>query len=80
MKLFVWNNPYPVTYGSSLLIAIAENENQAREVITSSVTFNEFGATNSRHSRGYPADMVAKLGPPLRVVDTPCAELHEWKE
>ena len=32
MKMFFWNNPYKVTYGGSVLFAIAETEEAARKL------------------------------------------------
>lgn len=74
MKLFVWANPYGVSYGTSMVFAVAETEDQAREIIQSApaYTYAEFSGNN------VPRNMV--LGPPLRVVDCPCAEWHEWSE
>lgn len=78
MKLFVWADPYTIPYGSSLLIAVAETVEEAREAASSrSVTYS-YGkhkqGTNNRH------DAAADLGEPTRVVDIPCAEWHEWEE
>lgn len=74
MKLFVWNNPYSVFYGSSLVFAVAETEEQARQIAKQSAayTFGEYG--NFKHVQ----DM--KLGEPIRVLEPPCAEWHEWSE
>lgn len=73
MKLYVWSNPYPVSYGSSMVFAIAESEEQAREIAKTApcYSFNEYDNGKA------PQD---KLGKPIRVVDLPCAEWHEWRE
>lgn len=75
MKLFVWNNPYRVSYGGSLLYAVAESEEAAREMIarpTPRYAYGEYAET--------PLNFLPDLGPPTRVVDVPCAELYEWSE
>lgn len=73
MKLFVWSNPYPVSYGSSMVVAVAETVEQARELAKSAprYTYNEF-----HQGDGY----WVTLGEPTRIVDLPCAEWHEWSE
>ena len=69
MKLFVWSNPYDVPWGHSLLIAIAENVDAAREQAKHGLHYSDVAA---------PTDVV--LGEPDRVVDLPCAEWYEFSE
>lgn len=73
MKLYIWNDPYAVSYGSSYLCVVANSEEEAREVArgTKTLTFGEY-EKNCR----LPDD----LGPPTRVLETPCAEVIEWSE
>ncbi len=73
MKLYVWANPYKVRYGSSMVFAIAESLEAAKQ--------------QARHGDGYSygefsnaAPTNTELGEPTRVVDLPCAEWHEWSE
>ena len=73
VRLFVWSNPYPVSYGSSMVFAVAETVEQAREIAKTAPRY----AYNEFHS-GDGCDAV--LGEPIRVVDLPCAEWHEWSE
>lgn len=80
MKLFVWNDPYQVDYGSSILFVVAETEEQARAIVAESATFNSYGTSDRNSPVGWPEDMVAKLGAPLRIVEAPCAEFHQWSE
>ena len=42
MKLFVWNDPYGVSYGMSQYIAVAETVEQARELAKTAQN-NTFG-------------------------------------
>lgn len=74
MKLFVWNNPYPVSWGSSLVFAVAETEDAAREVAKTAKAYS-FGEYENEHGRS-----MVVLGAPIRVLDLPCAEWHEWSE
>lgn len=73
MKLFVWNNPYSVPYGSSLVFAIAEDLEAAKKEARNgdAYSYGEFPNSVPRHQ---------DLGEPTRVVDLPCAEWHEWRE
>lgn len=73
MKLFIWSNPYHVSYGSSLVFAVAENLEQAKEQarIGKAYAYNQY----ENGSGG-----KCQLGDPIRVLDLPCAEWHEWSE
>lgn len=75
MKLFVWNDPYPVSYGSSLVFAVAETLEQAVELCKTgdAYRYGEF-----KQERRPIVDLAGV--PPLRIVDVPCAEWHEWSE
>ena len=78
MKLFVWSNPYPVPYGSSLLIVVARDVKHARKIAGSNCvrySFNEY--EQGRNDMQAVADT---LGDPLRIVELPCAEWHDWRE
>lgn len=77
MKLFVWNKPYQVNYGSSLLIVVAENEEQAR-IAACKASQCAFG-DDWRGQKDW-SFIVATLGPPTRILEVPCAEMHEWSE
>lgn len=72
MKLFVWNNPYRVSYGSSMAFAVAETEEQAREIATASPAY-AYGEYEQKTPQ-------VKLGAPDRIVELPCAEWHRWSE
>jgi hypothetical protein len=73
MKLFVWADPYPVHYGTSMCIAVAETEEDARKQAEKSFRYSYV-----KHQDGIGGG--AELGPPTRVLDIPCAEWHEWSE
>lgn len=73
MKLFVWENPYKVSYGHSMVFAIAPNLRAARRIALRAKTYS-FGI----ETRKLPPDI--KLAKPTRIVSLPCAEWHKWEE
>lgn len=76
MKLFVWKEPYGVSWGQSAFFAVAETVEQAREMAKSAPLYSYFSATPDKEEP--PRDI--QLGEPDRVVDLPCAEFHQWCE
>jgi hypothetical protein len=74
MKLFVWKEPYGVSYGSSIAYAVANTEEEARKLVESAGV-SEYGRYPK--PRNFPLD---PLGPPDRVLDLPYAEIYEWSE
>jgi hypothetical protein len=75
MKLFIWAEPYQIDYGSAMLIAVAETEDEARAIAEGAPRYS-YGQYRNRNETGG----GVKLGEPTRVVDLPCAEWHEWQE
>lgn len=75
MKLYVWVDPYHVSYGSTMVFAVANTEEEARQQVMSGASCS-YGKPGS--DRGVPRDMA--LGAPHRIVDCPCAEWHMWQE
>lgn len=75
MKLFVWNEPYPVSYGSACLYVLAETEEEAREKALTAVDCS-YG-TPYADGRTIKVD---KLGKPTRVIEGPYAEVNWWQE
>jgi hypothetical protein len=73
MKLYIWSNPYSVSYGSSMVIAIADNVDKAREIAKTApaYSYNEYEDK---------APLWSELKEPTRVVELPCAEWHVWQE
>ena len=71
MKLFIWEDPYPVDYGTSLLIVVAEDLEKAKSQ-----------ARIGRHCwpEKQPLIGLIHLGEPTRIVEVPCAEWFEWSE
>lgn len=71
MNLYIWDDPYSVRFGSSLLVAAANSLDEAKEVAARS--------TGGRwtHMKGPWPDP----GEPTRVIENfPYAEWHEWSE
>lgn len=77
MNLYVWNNPYPVTYGASVLYVVAESEEQARALAPSAM-IRDFGMESRKDAQLQHA--YHRLGAPDRVLPVPCAEVYEWSE
>lgn len=75
MKLYIWNDPYHVDYGSSILIAVAENEEEARKQAVNGRKYLYGDFLEDERPEN-----TIELGPPTRVVDIPCAEWYEWRE
>jgi hypothetical protein len=82
MNLYVWVDPYEVSYGSSLAFAIAPSEDAARKILCSGVKSKAFSYGNC--TNGFPNDewMETIKGPPTRVVPIGrgVGEWHEWSE
>lgn len=72
MKLYVWDNPYYVDYGHSMVFVIAPTLRQARIQAQQGKAYSFGYEQDSRPS--------VELGKPTRVVDLPCAEWHKWEE
>jgi hypothetical protein len=80
MKMFIWKSPYQVDYGAAVAVAIAETEEQARELLkTAEISpfgMNPIMPSGARH---YEPGMDVK-GPATRAYDLPCAEFFQWSE
>lgn len=77
MKLYVWNDIYPVSYGSTCLYVIAENLRQARK-LAREARLARFG----RVTDGEHVDLTSETAKlqPTRVHALPHAEVYEWSE
>lgn len=74
MKLYVWNDPFRISYGGSCLYVIAESEDAAR-AMAQSAGVSEFG-----HKPEGSIPIQIELGAPDRVHDLPHAECYTWAE
>lgn len=77
MKLFVWERPYPIHHGASLVFAVARSLEEAREVAARGKVYLN---CQDDVSHEWLDSYALRLGEPTRVVDLPCAEWHEWEE
>lgn len=75
MKLYIWNEPYELDYGFTLLIVVARNLREAKLLAKNGDCYR-FGI----HQKEKTDKLNLKLGKPDRVVSLPCAEWHEWEE
>ena len=88
MRLFVWNNPYRVSYGSSLVFAVAETLEEARAIAQSrAAAWYAYGVYpdgsppyTDNHVSNTSRESAPMLGEPTRIVDIPCSEWHRWEE
>jgi hypothetical protein len=78
MKLFVWNDPYGVSYGFSLLIVVAPDVESAKRFAATEGKWFAYG--NERLPYDHAQAVVDRLKDPDRIMDIPCAEFHEWSE
>ena len=74
MNLYIWNNPYHVTYGGTCLYALASNLREARHIALNSV-IAVHGSTHAKKKI-----FMDKLGKPSRIISKPYAEVYEWSE
>lgn len=78
MKLFVWNDIYPVSYGGSVGYAVGSDEEDARACLRLNAKIAYYGDTpKERH-----AAMALNIDRPAdRVLEYPgAAEIYEWEE
>ena len=73
MKMYIWVDPYAVSYGSSLCVVVANNLREARKMAKNAKRFS-YGKYEQ------PAGGDIELGEPDRVLDCPNGEWHEWSE
>lgn len=73
MKVYIWNDPWNVWYGSSELVVVARDLDEARALAAS-------GATDGRYAKHPPPKVHIGDREPDRVFDVPCAVSFEWSE
>jgi hypothetical protein len=75
MKLYVWVDPYHVSYGGACLYVLAPGLDAAQNAALT--------ALDAKYGHIHPADKPIKLedlGEPTRVVSGPYAEVYNWSE
>lgn len=76
MKLYIWVDPYKIVTGASMVIAVAENVDEARKIALEGSAW--YYGDQPLETRD---DVVqTQLGEPTRILDLPCAEWYEWAE
>ena len=74
MKLFVWCDPYDVSYGSTMVFAVADDlaAAKAQARVGQGYSYGQY--------EDHKAPVTLELGEPTRIVELPCAEWHMWQE
>lgn len=78
MKLYIWVDPYSVSYGSSLLVVAANDLEEARVIAFDKLKAKSYSCGGMFESSTLPKRW--KLKKPDRVLSLPCAEWYEWSE
>lgn len=73
MKLYVWNMPFQVSYGGSILYVLARDIRQARKAARTAVVSHYGYDPQEQHP-------LPDLGEPDRVLSAPYAEVYRWSE
>jgi alkanesulfonate monooxygenase SsuD/methylene tetrahydromethanopterin reductase-like flavin-dependent oxidoreductase (luciferase family) len=74
MKVFIWNDPYDVSWGASILIVCANTEAEARDKAKSARRVQFSVHDNDKEVS------IDGLGAPDAVLDAPAAICYEWSE
>lgn len=78
MKLFIWTDPYQVSYGGSSVHVVAKTVAQARKLAANPTKSVSFGKYDNKDDLGNPAAIT--LGEPTHVLDVPCAIWDYYSE
>lgn len=74
MKMFIWNDPYQVNYGTSELVVVAEDLPAAIELAKKSID----GHWNHHAASDLSKESASR--PPDKTIELPCAVNFEWSE
>jgi hypothetical protein len=80
MKMFIWDNPVLIKYGGSVIVAVAETIEEAREVATTQAQSSFVGLGIGRYPDKKEDYSRFIQGEPSRVVDVPCVEVFYYQE
>jgi hypothetical protein len=78
VKLYIWNDPYRVSYGGSHVYAIADTLEYARELACSKYAITMSYGSPSREQKDWSMMNLSKA--PDQILDLPCAVWDEWSE
>lgn len=82
-NLYIWDSPYDVRYGYSLLFVVAPDLAMAKRIAAQKATCHSLDIMwdESRADlKGYFSRRATKLGEPSRVITGVGGEWHEWSE
>lgn len=81
MNLYIWHNPYSVSYGMSLCIVAAESLEEAKRKAAKGKRYRH-GYDQKQPDHSWARWAAEKLGEPDRVLTGSDikAEWHEWSE
>lgn len=86
MRLYIWDDPYDVSYGSTLLFVVAESLEAARLLAKTTAKNGKNAWQHDKRDEDNPYAGERPVGvdvdniEPSRVVDLPYAEFAEWME
>lgn len=75
MKLYIWNSPYPVSWGGAIIYALGNNVDEARAA-AKTARRSQYGLTPMGDVTGEALDVDRD---PDRVMESG-AECYEWSE
>lgn len=82
-NVYIWDNPYPVQYGDSLLFVAAPDLGMAKRIAAKKASCHngdiKWDETRA-DLKGYFHRRGTKLGEPSRVITGVGGEWHEWSE
>ena len=81
MKLYIWVDPYNVSYGHSMVYAVAENLREAKKAAREGKVFSSnIDFSDAKRFPDYQHRRNIELKEPNFVYDLPCAVWSEWAE
>lgn len=80
MKLYIWNEPYKVSYGGACIYVVASSLEEARELAKTAPIAYYGNPAGVGATLGVSRVAMTEIGEPSRVLDVPCAECFHWEE
>jgi len=74
IKLYIWNQPYQVSYGSSIAYVLARSEDEARNELRAAHV-SQYGYRHEEKTTNCYLDKK-----PDRILSAPFCEIYEWSE
>lgn len=82
-NVYVWDSPYPVPYGSSLLFVVAPDLTMAKRIAAKKATCHDYDIMwdeKRADLQQYFNRRKTVLGEPTRVIEGIGGEWHSWSE